>query len=550
LHRLWGKIGISALIAVVAIAGGLWATKWFAPGAVDRRPKIVETPPLPPVSRSSMIVTPAVITLTAIRNALEKAAPPEATGKLPKPPMLPNAEIGWSVTRSAFDITGRPDGLSLSSALRGSMNATGIELPRGLPGAPGGGFSGPPPGFPGPPGGFRGPPGFGPPGGFFGPPGGPAGRGEGQSPGSTSSSDKPQEQRVAFSGNVVLAARPEFLPAWRLSPNLAAQVSITDASLSIMGMQLNLSNEMKPMLERAASEQVNALQARVSNDPFIEQAARRGWADLCRSIPLGPGMPGAPKLWLELRPTRAMAAQPRIDNAAVTLTVGVRADTRIVPNETKPDCPFPSQLDLVQQLDQGRVTIDMPIDMPLAEVKRQIEAQLKGKVFPEDKRGSVTATINSVDLAASGDRLLMSLGVTANEHKSWFGLGADAVVHVWGLPVLDPARQTLRFDDMKVDIESEAAFGALALAARAAAPALERTLADNAVIDLRPMTAEIRRNVEAAIADIRKNASGMQVDASVVDIRLADIAFDAKTVRVIIQAEGTVRITVTELPER
>ena len=153
--RPWSKIGIGALVAVVAVAGAIWAMRSFAPGMLDQRPKIVETPPLAPVSRSSMIVTPAVITLSAIRNALEKVAPPELTGKLPALPMLPNAEIGWSVTRSAFDVTGRSDGVWLYSALRGSMNATGIELPRGLPGPPGG-FSGPP-GFPGPPGGFRAP---------------------------------------------------------------------------------------------------------------------------------------------------------------------------------------------------------------------------------------------------------------------------------------------------------------------------------------------------------------------------------------------------------
>jgi hypothetical protein len=75
-------------------------------------------------------------------------------------------------------------------------------------------------------------------------------------------------------------------------------------------------------------------------------------------------------------------------------------------------------------------------------------------------------------------------------------------------------------------------------------------LAENAVIDLRPMTADIRKNVEAAIADTRNSAPGVQVDASVVDIRLADIGFDAKTLRIFVEAEGTVRITVTELPER
>jgi hypothetical protein len=541
----WSKIGIAALVAVVAVSGALWAMKWFAPGALDRRPKLVDTPPLAPVSRNSMIVTPAVISLTAIRNALESAAPPELTGKVGMPqmaqiPIMPNAEINWSVTRTPLDIVGRPEGLQLSTALRGSLQATGLNLGQG-------GFQ-LPPGL-GPPGGFRGPPGFpGPPGGFFGPPGGSSG-GQSQS-GAQGRSGAAQDQRVEFSGNVMLTARPSILPGWRIAPNLTAQASIGDASLSIMGMQLNLSNEMKPRVEQLVSEQVAALQSRMSNDPSVEQGAREGWARMCRSIPLGQGVPGAPKLWLELRPTRAMAAQPRIDNNAVTLTIGVQADTRIVPNETKPDCPFPAQLDLVQQLDRGRVKIEMPVDMPLTEVNRQIEAQLKGKVFPEDRRGAVTATIRSVNLAASGNRLLMSIGITANESKSWFGLSADGTVHVWGRPSLDRARQTLRLDEITVDIESEAALGALALAARAAVPALERMVAENSVIDLRPMTADIRRNVEAAISDSRNTVPGVQVDAAVVDIRLADVGFDAKTVRVIVEAEGTVSIAVTELPNR
>lgn len=548
MHRSWGKIGIAALIAVAAIAGVLWAMKWFAPGALDHRPKLAETPPLPAVVRNSMIVTPAVITLAAIRDALEKAAPPELTGKQGLP-MAPNAEIGWSLTRSPFEITGRPEGLTLSSALRGSLRATGLSMdqPGGSSG-PQGGFPGFPGGF-GPPGGFRGPPGFpGPPGGFFGPRSGESAGGSRGQPGAQNQTDK--DQRAEFSGNVTLTARPDILAGWRLSPNLAAQVSIADASLSVMGMTINLSNEMKPRVERMVSDQVAAMQTRLSNDPFIELAARDGWAKMCRSIPLGENVPGAPKLWLEMRPTRAMAAQPRIDQNAVTLTVGVQAETRVVPTETKPDCPFPAQLDFVQQLEQGRVKIEVPIDMLLADVSRLFEAQIKGKVFPEDRSGGVTATIRSVNLAASGNRLLISLGVTANENKSWFGLAADATIHVWGRPALDRRRQVLRFDEIAIDIESQAALGALALAARAAVPALERMIAQNAVIDLLPMTNDIRRNIEAAISDSRNTPPGVQIDASVVDMQIADIGFDAKTLRVIVEAEGAVKAVVTKFPDR
>jgi hypothetical protein len=226
----------------------------------------------------------------------------------------------------------------------------------------------------------------------------------------------------------------------------------------------------------------------------------------------------------------------------------VQADTRIVPNETKPDCPFPAQLELVPPMDQGKINVAVPIDIPFTEVNRLLEAQLKGKTFPEDKSGAFSATVRTVALAASGDRLLISLRVKANENKSWFGLGAEATIHVWGRPVLDSGRQMLRLKDIALDVESEAAFGLLGAAARAAVPYLETTLAENAAVDLVPLTANARKSIETAIADFRKSADGVRVDAAVTNLRLVGIEFDAKTLRVIAEADGTVRVAVTALP--
>jgi hypothetical protein len=269
---------------------------------------------------------------------------------------------------------------------------------------------------------------------------------------------------------------------------------------------------------------------------------------MCRSISLGATAPGAPNLWLELRPTRAFAAQPRIDQSAVTLTFGVQAETRIVPTETKPDCPFPAQLELVQQMEQGQFNIALPVDIPFSEISRVMEAQLKGKVFPEDRSGSFTATIQNVNVAASGDRLLISLGVKANETKSWFGFGASAVIHVWGRPALDRERQMLRINNIQVDIDSEAAFGLLGMAARAAVPYLEKALADNSTVDLAQFATNARRSIDAAIADFQRTASGVRVDATATDLRLVGLEFDSKVLRVIGEADGTVRVTVTALP--
>ena len=520
MQRSRGLIVVGTLV-VIALAGAVWATGWFAPSAPDRRPNLVEAPPLAPVSRSSVIVMPAAIALSAIQEALEKAAPRDSSGKPEIPAALNpfNTEIDWSLVRGPFAVSGRPDAIELSTALRGSFRVSG-QMP-----TPPGGFSGLP-GIPGLQGLFGG--------------------GQGR-PGTQNPAEKTTDQRAEIAGNIMLTARPTLLPAWRLEPNLVSRVTIGDASISMMGTKLNLSQEMKPNLERTINEQVAALQAWVRNSPLLEEAARREWEKMCRSIPLGTAA-GLPNLWIEFRPTRALAAQPRIDATALTLTLGVQAETRIIPNETKPDCPFPRQLELVPQMEQGRVSIDLPVDVPFTEISRLLEAQLKGKTFPEDKSGGVTATIRTVNLAASGDRLLMSLGITANETKSWFGLSADATIHVWGRPVLDRGRQMLRLDNITLDVDSEAAFGVLGVAARAAVPYLERTLAQNAVVDLVPLAANARKSIETAIADFRQNTPGVRVEAAVLDLRLSDIQFDSKTLRVIAEADGTVRIAVTALP--
>ncbi len=337
-----------------------------------------------------------------------------------------------------------------------------------------------------------------------------------------------------------MTSRPEIVPSWRIEPNLTAQVSLSDAGLSIMGFRLNLAQEIKTLLDRNVNEQVSELQAKVRNDPFLETIARREWTKMCRSLSLGRAAAGMPDLWLEIRPTRAFAAQPRTDETALTLTVGVQAETRIVPAETKPSCPFPAQLEIVPQLEQGRVNLAVPIDVPFTELNRLLEAQLKGKTFPDDRRGALAVNVRGVSVAASGDRLLIALRVKANETRSWFGLGAEATMYVWGRPVLDSARQMLRLADIALDVESQAAFGILGAAARATVPYLERAVAESAVVDLRPLVQNARQSIETAIADFRQAGDGVQVDAAVTALRLVGIAFDAKTLRVIAEADGTV----------
>jgi hypothetical protein len=229
--------------------------------------------------------------------------------------------------------------------------------------------------------------------------------------------------------------------------------------------------------------------------------------------------------------------------------VGVPAETRITRTETKPDCPFPAKLELTAPMDDGIVQVGMSIDVSFTEIGKLPQAQLRGHYYPEDNSAPADVEVRHVHIGATGDKTLIVLDVEVREKKSWFGFGASATVQIWGKPVLDKQNQILRLTDLAVDVNSGAAFGLLSAAAQAAIPDVRQTLAEHAVIDLKPFAADARKKIGEALADFKRDRGGVRVDAAVTDVRLTGMAFDSHTVRVITEAEGNTKVAVSRSPK-
>lgn len=532
--RLFGRSRGFRLIALtVVVAGGffaatLWALDRYFPAAAPTAQivaKLEPLPPLQPLTRASYVIAPVAISLSAIQRSLEASAPRTMTGQGDNPVsgILSKADIGMSITRGNMAVNGRASEMTVLTQLNGSLKITGQlatqagNLTGNLSGTIGGLLGG-----------------------------GALGKDVGKAVGGLTS--KVLDQTVELRSQVTVRSKPSVAGNWRLHPNLAAQVAVSDSAVQVAGLRINMANEARPLIERAVNEQIAALETRLRNDPFIERAAREQWTKMCRSIPLGGGDTGLPQLWLETRPVRAAAAQPQIDARNVTLAIGIQADTRITPQQSKPECPFPAALELVPPMDNGKLAIGLPIDVPFTELNKLLNAQLKGKRYPEGTNAPVEVEVRSASLAASDDRLLIALKVKAHERKSWFGFGAEANINIWGRPKLDPKTQVLSLTDISLAVESEAAFGLLGTAARAAMPYLQQALADNAVIDLTPFLNDARTKIGASLNEFRQARDGVEVEAAINNLRLAGIAFDSTTLRVIAEAEGTAKVTVTELP--
>jgi hypothetical protein len=502
----------TALAALVLI--GIIATELLSPGRNTPAPRIVEVPPLPPVTRKSIIMAPVSITLNAIRDAAERAAPRTFAGKADNPAaqVLQNADINWSASRGAIAATGAQDALSLAAPLSGKINATG-SLSAKLNGAVGDAI-----------------------GNFL---------------GSDAAKQigginiKNVNANADIKGNVVITMRPRFAANWHLEPNFAAQVNLGDSTMSVSGVRLNVPAQIKPVIDKAVNDQMNAISERVRNDPSLMRSAQAQWGRACRSVPLqGPGLPA---VWLEVKPTRVLAAQPKVDASAVTMTIGIEAETRVTPSQTKPDCPFPDKITVIPPT-TGGINVAVPIDVPFTELTKLVDSQLAGHTFPEDGSGPVAVTVNHASVTPSGDRLLISLQVRGKEKSSFLGLGAEATLHIWGRPLVDQAAQTLQLTDLQLAVESDAAFGLLGTAARAIVPQLERALLEKSVIDLKPFADNVRARIAASMSELQRNENGVRIDSDVSSLTLTEIAFDAHVLRVIASAEGTMTASITALP--
>ncbi|MBR0942064.1 MULTISPECIES: DUF4403 family protein [Bradyrhizobium] len=504
---------IAAAVLAASFFVSLKAMDWLSPRATTTAPPVAQLPPLPPVAKSSIVVAPVAIAISAIREQAEKAAPRNFAGKADNPisQILENADIGWSAVRGPMAAAGDKDVLTISTPLSGKLNVTG-SLSSKATGALGDAL------------------------------GSDAAKRIG------AVNIKNLNASAEIKGNVVVTSRPKLAANWHLEPNLGAQVNLGDTNLNVSGAKVNVPAQVKPLIDKNVGEQINIVSERIRNDPSLRDNAKLQWAKACRSIPLqGSGSSAAlPPLWLEMKPTRAIAAQPRVDAQNVTLLLGLELETRVTSTSTKPDCPFPDKISIVPPTGTG-VNIGVPIDVPFTEINKLIAAQMVGHTYPEDGSGPVDVTVKSVNVVPSGDRLLISLLVRAKEKKSWLGLGAEATVHIWGRPMLDQAQQTLRLADIQLAVESEAAFGLLGAAARAVVPQMQQALVQNATLDLKPIAANAREKIAAAIADYQKSEDGLKVDAKIDSLTLADIAFDSKTLRIVAEAGGSLNVYVTKL---
>src|SRR3954453_7100629 len=229
------KILIGIAVVAVSFLISLKAMDWLAPRGTVKPPALVELPPLTPAPRSSIVMAPIVVSLSAIRDAADRGTPRSFNGKADNPvsQILQNADIGWTASRGPIAASGAQDGLTLATPLTGTLNVTGSLSGKAV-GAVGDAL------------------------------GGLLGGNVAKQIGSINI--KNLNASAEIKGNVVITARPKIAANWRIEPNLTAEVNLGDTTLSMAGARVNVPGQVKPMIDKTVADQITALQARFRND--------------------------------------------------------------------------------------------------------------------------------------------------------------------------------------------------------------------------------------------------------------------------------------------
>src|ERR1700730_2125598 len=229
---------LATAMVAVSFFVSLKIMDWLSPRGTVAAPVLVELPPLPPAPRSSSIIAPVAIALTAIRDAAERGAPRNFEGKADNPvsQILENADIGWTASRGPIAATGAQDVLSLATPLTGKLNVTG-SLTSKATGAVGDAL------------------------------GGLLGGNAAKQIGSVNI--KSLNANAEIKGNVVITARPKFAAGWHIEPNLGAKVTLGDTSITVAGARVNVPAQVKPMIDKTVGEQINAISERIRADQSL-----------------------------------------------------------------------------------------------------------------------------------------------------------------------------------------------------------------------------------------------------------------------------------------
>ena len=472
---------ILAILAFGAILGvGLCMSENVS--RQDAEKPTPKTPVLEPLAeRLSRATIPVTVPTAAVGEALEHRTPKRDSGlrKNVLGGRFIQSELSWDLVRSDLRVSGHRGALSVATELSGEARATGtLRLIRKFD----------------------------------------------------------VSARGDVLASVSFTANPTLETDWRISTNLSkTKIDIQRADIPIKRIgNLDVGKHIIPGVQITAEGLRTQLNRSVARSNFFRQAAEKGWKKLCGSTPLGENS----GLWLETKPVVARAAQVRIGRKEISISIGVEVKTRVLTEQTEPQCPFPRTL-LLEKPKPGNFEIVMPTIMDYETLERTLAEETVGKSLGKN----VSIAIKAIRIHPHGERLLLETTVAVEaDHLS--GTAAKGTLYVIAEPRLDAKAQTITLENVRLDIDSQNVL--FSMAGKAAEPLLLEAVSKRLPFNLGPKLEELRNEAEDAISAL--SSENVSVMGKVRRVRITRLDVGPEHLRLLLTAEGGVRATVQAAP--
>jgi len=475
-----GRIILVIFVLGVILAAGVFLSENVSRHDAERPTH--KTPELEPLAEHlSRATIPVSVPIAAIGEALERETPKQESGSRKNSfgRSFAQSELSWNLSRSRLQVLSRSGALDIATELRGEARATGtLQLIRKFD--------------------------------------------------------------VNTSGdvlaNVSLTASPTLESNWRVSPNLSeVEIDIQKAEIPIKHIgNLDIRGDILPGVRITADALRTQLNQSVARSDFFEQAARKGWKRLCGSTPLGEDS----DLWLETRPVVARAAQVRIGRKDIRATIGVEVETRILTEQTQPECPFPGTL-LLEKPKPGSFEIIMPTIIDYETLERTLAEEVVGKSLGKN----ISIAIKGIRIRPYAEMLLLETAV-AVETDYLSGTAAKGTLYVVAEPKLDAKAQTITLENITLETDSQNLL--FSMAGKAAEPLLLEAVSKRLPFDLGPKLEELRDGAEDAILAL--SSENISVTGKVNRVRLTRLDVGPEHLRLVLTAEGRVGARVQAIP--
>ena len=307
-------------------------------------------------------------------------------------------------------------------------------------------------------------------------------------------------------------------------------------------LTIGLARFVEPALRRQLTDVAARLDRALAERLSLRAPLLRAWTQVQQPVLLDPRS----QTWLVVSPQALRVSPLRAQDGQLFVRVGVTSflETVIGP---KPQVTISRQLPPL--LTDGRLADDARItvagEVPYPEATRLAQTELKGKTFTFNKADQLT--INDVNVAGAGQKLVLMLDVDGQTRAGFFTKKLVGKVYLKATPYYDAATRTIRLRDADFTLDTRDRL--LSAAAWLLRGNLRQRLEQQVSFPVKGQLEQARTLIQGFLDQPTPGAlpAGLRLGGKLTSFEPGALYLTEKSIRATLIATGAVQLTVAEL---